>query len=68
MSGLLRAIQIAGSQAKLALAISGNVKQQHVSYWLKNRVPAQYCGPIHQATGVPLEELRPDVFGDFVAQ
>ena len=61
------AIEKAGSQAKLAALLPGDIKQQHVSYWLQNRVPAQYCKPIHQITGVPLEDLRPDVFGDVAA-
>ena len=67
MSGLKLAIEKAGSQAKLAALLPGDVKQQHVSYWLKNRVPAQYCQHINQATGVPLKELRPDVFGEIAA-
>lgn len=67
MNGLKRAIEIAGSQAKLADALPGDVKQQHVSYWLKNRVPAQHCGAIHRITGVSLVSLRPDVFGDMAA-
>jgi len=67
MSGLKLAIKKAGSQAKLAALLPGDVRQQHVSYWLKNRVPAQYCQPIHKVTGVPLCDLRPDVFGSVAA-
>lgn len=62
MGGLLKAIQVAGSQAELANLIGGSVKQQHVSYWLKSRVPAEWCRRINQETGVPLSDLRPDIY------
>lgn len=62
MTGIEKAVQIAGGQQKLATMLG--VKQQHVYSWLKKRVPAERCRPIHEATGVPLAELRPDLFGD----
>jgi len=66
MSGIAKAIDIAGTQAKLATLLSDltgkTVKQQNVSSWLNSRVPAEWCLPISRATGVPLSELRPDVY------
>ena len=62
MNGLTKAIEQAGSQAKLAALLG--VKQQHVSYWLRSRVPAEWCRPISEATGVPVSDLRPDLFAD----
>jgi DNA-binding transcriptional regulator YdaS (Cro superfamily) len=32
-----------------------------VSRWLEERVPAEVCPDIEKLTGVPCEELRPDV-------
>ena len=60
--GLNKAINILGSQQKLAEAC--NVKQQHVSYWLKNRVPAERVAGIVQATQsqVSPHDLRPDLY------
>lgn len=62
---LRRAIAIFKSQEGLAAAIGGNVKQQNVSYWLKNRVPADICITIENITGgeVSKHDLRPDLFG-----
>ena len=66
MSGITKAINFAGTQQKLAALLTEqtgkSVKQQNVSFWLKSRVPAEWCVPISKATGVPLFELRPDVF------
>ena len=64
MQPLERAIEIVGSQAKLAKEIG--VAQQTISSWLHRvgRVPAEYCYPIQKATrGEVLEgDLRPDLF------
>lgn len=62
MEGLNKAIGILGSQQKLAEAC--NVKQQHVSYWLKNRVPAERVAVIVHATQnqVTPHDLRPDLY------
>ena len=43
------------------------VKSAGVVYqWRINRVPADYCPKIEKLTGVPCEELRPDVDWGFV--
>jgi DNA-binding transcriptional regulator YdaS (Cro superfamily) len=63
MSALERAIKIAGSQGLLARAIGR--RQSDVWYWLHKRnacVPAEVCELIEKATGVPREELRPDLW------
>lgn len=59
-SALKRAIDKSGGQTALATAIG---KQQgHISAWLRRgNVPAEHCPAIEAATGVPCEELRPDV-------
>ena len=62
---LQRAVDIAGSQAKLADLIGA--KQQYIWHWLhkaKLGVPAEYVIPIEQATEgkVPRHELRPDIY------
>lgn len=64
MNGLLKAISIAGSQEKLAQIIGGTVKQQHISYWLKNDVPAERAIQIEAALKgrVTRSELRPDLW------
>lgn len=61
LCALRRAIEIKGSQAKLAQAVG---KQQgHVSRWLASgRVPAELAIPIERETGVSRHELRPDLY------
>lgn len=62
---IARAIQILGSQRKLA--ISCNVSQPAICKWLKGqRVSAEYVNSIVQATNgmVKASELRPDIFND----
>lgn len=59
-----RAIDLLGGPAQAARIL--NVKDhryQTVQSWLKNRIPAEYCPLIEQATGgaIRCEELRPDV-------
>lgn len=59
------AIDIAGNQARLATLLQPafpQVRQQHVSYWLRTRVPAEYVAAIEEATGVPRSSLRPDIY------
>jgi DNA-binding transcriptional regulator YdaS (Cro superfamily) len=67
MTPIELAVEIAGGQAALARAIGGEVKQQHVWYWLNKgaAVPAEHCGAIEAATNgrVTRKDLRPDVFG-----
>lgn len=58
---LKRAIDKAGGQTDLARAIG--TTQGHVSQWLRRgKVPADKVLLIERATGVPRQELRPDVF------
>lgn len=66
---LERAIQIAGSQVKLAAALG--VRQGHVWKWLntaREGVPAKYCPEIERLTRreVTCEELRPDIDWGYV--
>lgn len=66
-SPLQRAIDIVGSQTRLADLIGGKVKTGHIYYWLQSGVvPAEHCPAIEKATlgGVRCEELRPDVAWD----
>lgn len=59
---LRQAIEVAGSQTKLARVIGAT--QGHVSQWLRRgKVPADKVLLIERATGIPRAELRPDVFG-----
>ncbi len=59
-SGIDKAIEIAGSQVKLAGAIGAS--QQMVSYWKKTGIvnDAGMCAAIEQFTGVHCEELNPN--------
>lgn len=59
--GFQRAIDIRGNQTNLGEALG--VAQSTISNWLKNGVPAEWCAAIEHVTGVPREEIRPDVFG-----
>lgn len=62
MNGLRKAIDQAGGVTALAKKI-GELPQT-VSAWEKRaggRVPAEHCPSIELETGVPCEELRPDV-------
>lgn len=61
---IARAIQILGSQRKLA--ISCNVSQPAICKWLKGqKISAEYVNLIVKATNgkVQAHELRPDIFG-----
>ena len=60
VSGLNRAIQLAGGPTALARAV-GVSSHNVVLQWQRNRVPAEHCPVIERITGVPCEELRPDV-------
>lgn len=63
-SALAKAIEIAGGQSALAVAIG--TKQQNVWWWLnrKRAVPAEFVLPIERATSgrVSRHELRPDLY------
>src|SRR5260221_220977 len=45
---LQKAIDIVGSQARLAREIGGGIKQAHISYWITHAevVPAEHCPTI----------------------
>jgi DNA-binding transcriptional regulator YdaS (Cro superfamily) len=58
--GLHRAIKEAGGITKLARDI-GSTKQGVWMWANRRRVPAKFCLKIEAATGVPCEELRPDI-------
>lgn len=62
MKSLKTAIDAFGTQQKLAAALG--VKQQYISYWLRNRVPAEWCRKIEDVTdgAVTRADLRPDLF------
>ena len=62
MLPIQRAVDIAGGQT--ALAVICGVKQQQVWNWInrQGQPPGQHCLPIAAATGVSVEELRPDIF------
>jgi len=60
---LRRAVDAAGGQKPLADRIG--TTQSQVWYWLtksKKGVPAEFVLAIEGATGIPKEELRPDLF------
>lgn len=66
---LLKAVDIAGGQTRLAEKISKacgvKLKQSHIHTWInrnKKGIPAQYCPAAEKITGVPKELLRPDVY------
>lgn len=61
-SGVQRALdKFGGSPTKMAAAIGGDVKRQHVEHWLKSgRVPPEHCQCVSELTGEPLWELRPN--------
>lgn len=53
-----KAIKAAGSAKALALALG--VKEQSVNKWW--RIPRNRIAAVHKATGIPLEELAPDLY------
>ncbi len=58
-TGIQRAVEIAGSPAKLAESIGNGVLRQHAEHWLKaGRVSAERAPEVARAFGIPLEELN----------
>jgi len=54
-------IKAAGSQEKLAVSVG--LSQQAISRWLKaDRVPAEHARKVAEATGIPANKIRPDIF------
>lgn len=59
MNGMAKVRAKRGSMARIAKALA--ITQQAVSLWKK--VPAEQVVAIEKATGIPREELRPDLYG-----
>ena len=61
MKAIEKAIFIAGNATRLAKALGVSV--QAVCFWRdgKRGIPAERCPDIERETGVPCEDLRPDV-------
>lgn len=64
MNGYQKAIDILGSQVKLALKLG--VNPMTVSQWKRRGIPGKRVIPIYRATGgmVTPHELRPDLYPD----
>lgn len=54
-----RAIEAAGGPTALARQLG--IKSPSLYSWTK--IPAERVGAVHEATGIPREELRPDLYG-----
>jgi DNA-binding transcriptional regulator YdaS (Cro superfamily) len=52
------AVKAAGSKAKLARALG--ITRSAISQW--NRIPVNRVVEVESITGIPRQELRPDVF------
>jgi DNA-binding transcriptional regulator YdaS (Cro superfamily) len=66
-SALERACQSVHGSTRLAQLLTERgrkVSKASVSRWKRERVPAEICPDIEAITGVPCEELRPDVHWD----
>ena len=57
-NGLNKAIEKAGGLRALARIL--NIRHQSIMQW--DKIPARHIVPIERATGVPREELRPDLY------
>ena len=60
LTALERAKEVAGGAAGLSRKLNNAITPQAISQWRK--VPAERAMAVSEATGVPLHELRPDVF------
>lgn len=61
MTGLERIIDEFGGRAAFATACG--VSRAAVWKWIqRNCIPAERCVAIEKATGIPREQLRPDLF------
>lgn len=70
MNAIQKAIDLVGSQEKLAKAL-GLEHYQNVQHWLRtNSVPAKYCPEIERLTNraILCEELNPDIDWAYVRQ
>lgn len=59
-TGLVRAIEYAGGYTELARLLKGQISWQGISHW--RRVPDYWIVPLEEATGIPRETLRPDLY------
>lgn len=59
-TALIRALDALGPGATAKLASELNISSQAVSQW--KRVPPERAADVSRLTGIPLHELRPDVF------
>ena len=56
-----KAVEIAGGQSSLALALG--VSQPRVWNWLhKSQISPEFVIPVEKVTGVSRHELRPDIY------
>lgn len=67
MSGLVEVIRSDGSQEAVAekLRTVGyiSVKQQNISYWMRNGLPRKWVGPLSEAyPEIPRHKFEEDVF------
>lgn len=59
-TAIARAVELAGGQTELARKVGS--RQQQVWNWISGRpVPDSRCPHVERSTGVPCEELRPDL-------
>lgn len=58
--GLVRAIEYAGGYTELARLLKHQISWQGISHW--RRVPDYWIIPLEEATGIPRERLRPDLY------
>ena len=59
--GIVRAIELAGTQSALAQMME--VEQPAVHHWLYHSCPPERAKEIEQKLGVPRIEICPEVFG-----
>jgi DNA-binding transcriptional regulator YdaS (Cro superfamily) len=60
--GLKKALEIAGGTRALAKALG--ITAGAISHW--DRIPAERLLEIEKVTGVPRDELRPDLYQNYV--
>ncbi len=58
--GIEKAIEVAGSQAKLAKLL--NVTQPAISHFLHCKCPVERAVQVERLTGVPRGLIRPDIY------
>lgn len=63
LAALERAVRVAGGQSALARLCGPPVTQRHIWIWLNRgkRAPLEHVPAIEAGTGVPAEQLAPDV-------